>query len=115
MNSFQHRKAWTVDTGLDIVLKIGTSRKRPRGLALRLLPRPLIDQNMSGSKAFQQFAKQLQKSVQSGGGGGGAGGPGKGGLLGAGALAALIGGGLVFNSALFNGTYRGFSGNTTLY
>lgn len=58
---------------------------------------------MSSAKAFQQFAKQLQKSVQSGGGGGG--GPGPGGLLGAGAVAALIGGGLIFNSALFNGQH----------
>jgi len=59
---------------------------------------------MAGREAFQRFAQQLQQSsrVRGAGGGGGSGGSGPLPWGGAGLL-ALVGGGLLLNSALFNG------------
>jgi len=58
---------------------------------------------MAGREAFQRFAQQLQQSsrVRGAGGGGGSGGSGPLPWGGAGLL-ALVGGGLLLNSALFN-------------
>ena len=59
---------------------------------------------MAGREAFQKFAQQLQQSSRARAGGGGAGGSGPLPWGGAGLL-ALVGGGLLLNSALFNGVY----------
>lgn len=60
---------------------------------------------MAGREAFQRFAQQLtqQTRAKAGGGGGGGGGPTGGQALGGIGLFAVIGGGLLLNSSLFNG------------
>lgn len=60
---------------------------------------------MNGPEAFRRFAKQLETAARQGGARGGGFQPGgRGSLAGAGALVALVGGGLLLNSSLFNGT-----------
>ena len=54
---------------------------------------------MNGQEAFRRLANQI-KSTNAGGG------PGKGFFAGSGLLIALIGGGVVLNSSLFNGAFN---------
>lgn len=56
---------------------------------------------MSGQEAFRRFTQQLQRAGGPGGGGL-PGGPGRF-FAGSGLLLALVGGGILLNSSLFNG------------
>ncbi|KAI0345999.1 hypothetical protein BDW22DRAFT_1353653 [Trametopsis cervina] len=55
---------------------------------------------MNGQDAFRRFAQQIQRAGGSGGGGGRL--PGRGAFAGGGLVVALIGGGVLLNSAMFN-------------
>lgn len=60
---------------------------------------------MAGREAFQRFAQQLTQQSRARGGGGGGGGPSGGQVWGGGlGLFTIIGGGLLLNSSLFNGS-----------
>jgi prohibitin 2 len=60
---------------------------------------------MNSQDAFRRFAQQIQRAGGQGGGGGLPGGPGRL-LAGGGLVVALIGGGIILNASLFNGTLR---------
>lgn len=60
---------------------------------------------MAGREAFQRFAQQLTQQTRArAGGAGGGGGPSGGQALGGVGLLAVIGGGLLINSSLYNGS-----------
>lgn len=58
--------------------------------------------SMNGPEAFRRLVQQIQAVSRTGGGGSGPGG--KGALAGSGLLIALVGGGLLLNASLFNGS-----------